>query len=620
MVLKVLSPKELQLQKLIEIYRKAEAQIKKELTRKRALDLVDYADAAALKRVQQTLLEMTQAAEEQAPIAIESFFDNTADAMITTKTNIVIILVNNYMGRVEEAAEVAYQSAFKFLAVGRLAADEIRQASLELVAQKEAVGKGWHDIQRKLAIDLNNKGITSFVDKAGREWDMTSYCSMLTRTTGRQAQVAAALTENDWDLWQISKHGTTCALCSAYEGRVYSKSGTDPDYPPLYMAFGKIDAAGSNDLSNTYLNIHPNCLHQLIPYTTAGKTDEEIQEDKDFSSFEKRPADVDYRTELERDQYRAKEKARAEYRNDRKQFEKYKAAGVDDMPVRFQTFEKNKRANTQKYQEWEKKYRNINKEITKVDKEVESAIEKQTGLFTKYGNLNNMYLTGTPEDLQKWSDLSKVTNLSENDLITRLTENSKTWENVLNSQNEAVLKPFTDQLQSVATQEELSALRIWSGESYADINRYMRGGENVGRSLKNTAENIENVLNKTSTPRDLIVRRGTGTREIFADMPDGWKQDPTKLIGKSFRDKGFVATSPVKSGGFSGAGQTQAEMFIKVPKGTKGAYIVSAAKNSDEAEFLLQRGYSYRIVNAEYRSNPIFPDENDLKVWVEVIK
>ena len=365
MILKVLSPKELQLQKLIEIYRKAEAQIKKELTRKRALDLVDYADAAALKRVQQTLFEMTQAAEEQAPIAIESFFDNTADAMITTKTNIVNTLVNNYMGRVEEAAEVAYQSALNYLAVGRLAAGEIRQASLELVAQKEAVGKGWRDIQTKLAIELNNKGVTSFVDKAGREWDMTSYCSMLTRTTGRQAQVAAALTENDWDLWQISKHGTTCALCSAYEGRVYSKSGTDPDYPPLYMAFGKIDAAGSNDLSNTYLNIHPNCLHQLIPYTTAGKTDEEIQEDKDFSSFEKRPADVDYRTELERDQYRAKEKARAEYRNDRKQFEKYKAANVPDMPVRFQTFEKNKHAGTNKYKQWEKDFRAINRQDNK---------------------------------------------------------------------------------------------------------------------------------------------------------------------------------------------------------------------------------------------------------------
>lgn len=365
MVLKVLSPKELQLQKLIEIYRKAESQIKKELTRKKALNLVDFAEQAALKRVQQTLQEMTQAAEEQAPIAIESFFDSTADAMISTKTNIVNTLVNNYLGKIDEAAEIAYTSAVKYLAVGRLEADEIRSLSLERVAEAEALGKGWRDAQRKLAIDLNNKGVTAFVDKAGREWDLTAYCSMLTRTTAKQATVAAELTENDHDLWQIIPHGTTCALCSAYEGRVYSKSGTDPDYPPLASAFGKIDPYGRNDLTNTYLNIHPNCLHSLAPYTTMGKTDEEIQKDKDYSSFEKRPANVDYRTELERDQYRAKEKARAEYRNDRKQFEKYKAAGVDDMPVRFQTFEKNKHAGTDKYKQWEKDFRAINKQDNK---------------------------------------------------------------------------------------------------------------------------------------------------------------------------------------------------------------------------------------------------------------
>ena len=365
MVLRELTLKELQLEKLIKIYQKAEIQIKKELTRKKALNLVDFAEQAALKRVQQTLQEMTQAAEEQAPIAIESFFDSTADAMISTKTNIVNTLVNNYLGKIDEAAEIAYTSAVKYLAVGRLAADEIRSLSLERVAEAEALGKGWRDAQRKLAIDLNNKGVTAFVDKAGREWDLTAYCSMLTRTTAKQATVAAELTENDHDLWQIIPHGTTCALCSAYEGRVYSKSGTDPDYPPLASAFGKIDPYGRNDLTNTYLNIHPNCLHSLAPYTTMGKTDEEIQKDKDYSSFEKRPANVDYRTELERDQYRAKEKARAEYRNTKKQFEKYKAAGVPDMPVRLQTFEKNKRAGTDKYKEWERKYREINKKDTK---------------------------------------------------------------------------------------------------------------------------------------------------------------------------------------------------------------------------------------------------------------
>lgn len=691
MILRQLSTQDLQLQKLIEIYRRAEIQIEKELTRKRALDLVDYAERAALKRVQQTLTEMTRQAEEQAPIAIESFFDTTAESLTTTKTNVVNTLVNNYMGKIDEAAEATFESAKEFLAIGRLAADEFRTLSLERVAEATAIGKGWRDAQRKMAIDLNNKGITAFTDKAGRQWDLTGYCSMLTRTTARQAQVAATLTENDHDLWQILPHGTTCALCAAYQGRVYSKSGLDPDYPPLSSAFGKIDPLGANDLTNTYLNIHPNCLipgglvlcegvvsesrrlyrgevvtfktsrgdeitvtpnhpiltnrgfiaaglikkgdkvvqttreyaglirqtpnniyvptavdeifntlmqtrggstltmkstaeqfhgdgipngevdvvfsnrlgkrkikalrrekirkhgfptarlgrfalfsegtlakivkrtfftrdrrmtspcfvggvervpknlekfsngektttadfgnfrkclalimegkktlklravrfficlrnnavrftsgsarrtkpkkpfgtfdiaHRhpeffgylagsepllkkrlkrlwvkngivesvvshvstsvydgyvynfetkygfytynnivthnclctLAPYTTMGKTDEEIQKDKEFSSFEKRPANVDYRTEQQRDEYRAKEKARAEYRNTKKQFEKYKAAGVPEMPIRLTTFEKHKLANDDKYKEWERLFRQINRQ------------------------------------------------------------------------------------------------------------------------------------------------------------------------------------------------------------------------------------------------------------------
>ena len=260
MILKNLTPAEINLAKMIEIYRKAETNIKNELTRKKTLGLVDFADKAALKRVQMTLAEMTAQVEENAPIYIESFFENTAESLITTRQGVVATLVNNYLGKVEEAAEITLQSAGAFLAVGRLEAGAIRDVSLQVVAEKEARGVSWRAVQKKMAIDLQNKGVTAFVDKAGHEWNLTAYCSMLTRTTARQAQVASILTEDDWDLWQIIAHPSCCALCSAYSGRVYSKSGLNPDYPPLSSAFGKIDSYGMNDLTNTYLNIHPNCL------------------------------------------------------------------------------------------------------------------------------------------------------------------------------------------------------------------------------------------------------------------------------------------------------------------------------------------------------------------------
>ena len=358
--------------KLREIYVKAERAIIREITRKRNLGLVDYEDVASLKRVQEILTHMTTEADEYVPKMIESYFYtaeqiasaaggySNAMSLTVAQTSIVEQLVNNLLADIDEAAQTAFKSAENYLNVGRKEDDLFRKLALELTANKEAGVASRQTVQNMMAAELNAKGVTAFVDKAGREWSLESYCSMATRTTGRQAQVAAALTADDWDLWQISKIGSTCPLCSVYEGRVYSKSGTDPDYPPLYMAFGKIDPAGANDLSNTWLNIHPGCLHSLYRYTTAGKTDKQIERDKEFSSFEKRPADVDYRSKKQIEAYRNKEAERARYRADVKQFEKYKAAGVEGMPVNFETFEKHKHAGDDTYKSWESKFRSIN--------------------------------------------------------------------------------------------------------------------------------------------------------------------------------------------------------------------------------------------------------------------
>ena len=381
-IIKKPGPGDLKVERMRLIYTKAEQNIIKELTRKRSLELVDYSDLAALERVQKILRDMTDEAEEYIPIAMKEKFYKAddlasapygyynAEALTGTQTAIVERLVDNLLADIDEAAAVAYKSAEEYLAVGRLEADALRNAALEMVTKLEAEGKGWNTIQNKMAAELNAKGITSFVDKAGRQWGLSSYCSMATRTTARQAEVAAALTSDDWDLWQIVKIGSTCPLCSVYEGRVYSKSGTNPDYPPLSTAFGKIDFDGTNDLANTYLNIHPNCQHSLIRYTTMGKTEEQIKRDKDFSSFEKRPDNVDYRSKKQVQAYREKEQARAQYRNDVKQFRKYKAALGNDMPKTFETFEKHKKAGDEVYKGWEEKFRKFSAEARKLDAEV----------------------------------------------------------------------------------------------------------------------------------------------------------------------------------------------------------------------------------------------------------
>lgn len=354
------------------LYLRTEKEVVAELKRQQSRGLVDYGTYAALMRIQQTLQTMTDESFEYVPQMVEKIFRTTnarlgyeaAEALSTPQTAIVEQLTANLLGNITEAAETAYKSSERIMQIGRLHPDVFRNPALASVAVSEAEGGNWSKAVKGTLKELQTQNITSFVDKSGREWGLTEYCTMATRTVAKQATVAAELTADDWDLWMVLKSGFPCAVCAAYQGRVYSKSGTNPDYPPLSMAFGKIDAKAGNDLANTYLNIHPNCTCSLVRYTTAGRTDEEIQRTKDFSSFEKRPANVDYRSKKQIREYREKEKTRAEFLQTRRQYEAYKERLGKDMPS-FETFQKHKKAGDDKYKEWQAAYRKKNAELRK---------------------------------------------------------------------------------------------------------------------------------------------------------------------------------------------------------------------------------------------------------------
>lgn len=209
---------------------------------------------------------------------------------------------------------------------------------------------------------LRREGVTAFTDRAGRRWSLHTYGSMVLRSTSRQAEVLAVLTQNPGhDLYQISKHGSTCPLCAPLEGRVYSKSGRDPDFPPLAAAFGKMDPAGPDDLANSWLNIHPNCLHHLRPWTPMGRSEEEIRKIREFSSFESNPVTRDPRTQRQIDAYRQKERSRARRLRDYRQWERYRETLGDPIPRRFETFLRHKAAGDERYKEWKRSYRRQNR-------------------------------------------------------------------------------------------------------------------------------------------------------------------------------------------------------------------------------------------------------------------
>lgn len=359
-------------QALLELYQSTERRIIQEIARKRTQGYVDYAELAALRRVRKTIQQMVDKSAKYVPLAIEHEFYKGEEAKkgyrnalgmtegAAERDRVAEQLVDNLMGEVQEMAQTAYQSA-EAQVLGRVDPGAYRQSVLRGAIVSETMGRGSLSTVEEVMRNLQAAGITAFVDKAGREWSLSAYGAMAVRTTVRQAQVSAVLTADDHDLWKIKEIGSTCRLCATYEGRVYSKSGMNPNYPPLAAAFGKMDPAGPNDLSNTFLNIHPNCLHSLVKWTEDYKTDEEIRQAREFSSFETNPKTNDPRTEKQIEAYRSKERQRAAYRRDVKQFERYTRAGVEDFPKSMATFLKHKQADDDKYKSWLAEYRKIEK-------------------------------------------------------------------------------------------------------------------------------------------------------------------------------------------------------------------------------------------------------------------
>jgi hypothetical protein len=132
--------------------------------------------------------------------------------------------------------------------------DAYREAIAEASAPQVLAGVASRRAASQLALNrFAARGITGFVDSAGRAWEIESYAEMATRTAVGRAQVQGALDRFDeagYDLVIVSDAGGECELCRPWEGEVLSQSGNDTRYP-------SVDAAAAAGL------FHNNCRHAL---------------------------------------------------------------------------------------------------------------------------------------------------------------------------------------------------------------------------------------------------------------------------------------------------------------------------------------------------------------------
>lgn len=132
------------------------------------------------------------------------------------------------------------------------------------------------------------RGITGFVDKAGRSWDMASYAEMAVRSVTARAAVEGhvdALTEIGVGLVIVSDAPLECPLCRQWEGEVLTLGGQSGAHtvlaehaaPPEQPRRGVlrrrgpaptvvVHVAGSLVEARAAGLFHPNCRHSLSAY------------------------------------------------------------------------------------------------------------------------------------------------------------------------------------------------------------------------------------------------------------------------------------------------------------------------------------------------------------------
>jgi len=128
---------------------------------------------------------------------------------------------------------------------------------------------------------LTSNGVGGFVDKAGRNWALTSYVEMAVRTASGQAAVQGhvdSLAAAGLDLVIVSDAPRECPLCRPYEGQILSLSGQVGDVVTksvvddksvrvhVFATLAQARAAGLQ---------HPNCRHSLSAFLP-GATERKI--------------------------------------------------------------------------------------------------------------------------------------------------------------------------------------------------------------------------------------------------------------------------------------------------------------------------------------------------------
>jgi hypothetical protein len=242
-----------QAEKLIKLYTKAEKEILAEVTKALLKGNSTYQLKAMLKNVRKIRKDLLEGARDWSEQAIQEAYEAGMKstglpggaAFNAVHQQAVKVLAENAYGRFEIVDQV----------IGRRVNDVYRSIALENVTGQVVGYQTWQQTAKRIRADMADRGITGFVDAAGRRWNMETYAEMIARTTPRQAMIEGTknrLLEHDHDLAEIigGIGENTCDHCREWNGRIVSLTGKTSGYPTL-------DEARDAGV------FHPQCSHNI---------------------------------------------------------------------------------------------------------------------------------------------------------------------------------------------------------------------------------------------------------------------------------------------------------------------------------------------------------------------
>ncbi|WP_052684576.1 phage minor capsid protein [Lentzea aerocolonigenes] len=170
------------------------------------------------------------------------------------------------------AADLTSRLDALYLRVLRWAQDAY-QVAVAAAAPLQLLGMATTRSAQRSAWDrLVSQGVTGFVDRSGRAWNLASYTEMAVRTATARAWNDGHLARMEQlgvELVTVSNTTDGCELCSVWQGKILARAGGAGRRTVENELTGEpieVEVAATVEQARAAGLFHPNCRHTLLPY------------------------------------------------------------------------------------------------------------------------------------------------------------------------------------------------------------------------------------------------------------------------------------------------------------------------------------------------------------------